>query len=65
MPLFCYVHCAGAAVPYFEVLPDMPGDRALRRAAELLADRPDGLRAELWEDDRLIHTIERQAAPAA
>ena len=62
MPLFCYIHRRGAAVPYFEDLPDLASDAALQRASELLAERPDGVRAELWQDDRLIHTL--QAAPA-
>jgi hypothetical protein len=64
MPLFCYVHRVGGAVPYLEVLPELSGEAMLLRAAELLVDRPDGLRAELWQDDRLIHTIERRDALA-
>lgn len=64
MPLFCYVHRRGHAVPYFEVFPDLTRPAALVRAAELLVERPDGVRVELWEDDRLIHTMERQAAAA-
>jgi hypothetical protein len=61
MPLFCYVHRREGAVPYLEVVPEM-GASALRRAAELLADRPDGVRAELWDGDRLIHVLEREGA---
>jgi hypothetical protein len=63
MPLICYVVREGGRVPYFEVFADMPHDQAARRAAELLADRPDGVRAELWDGDRLVTAIEaaRQA----
>ena len=61
MPLICYVHRTGEAVPYFEVLPELTGPAAVRRAAELMADRPDAIRAELWEGERLVHVLERQA----
>jgi hypothetical protein len=62
MPLICYVLRKGDAVPYFEVLPEVSEDQAVRRAAVLLADRPDGLRAELWDGERLVRTVERETA---
>lgn len=64
MPLFCYVHRLGEAVSYFEVFPDLTGEAALMRAAELLDERPDGLKAELWDGDRLVHVVERQPSSA-
>lgn len=62
MPLFCYVHSRGATVPYLEVLAGESTPQALRRAAELMADRPDAVRAELWDGETLLHTLERETA---
>ena len=59
MPLICYVHRQGNAVPYFEVLSEPAGDAAARRAAQLLAERPDGVRVELWDGEELILTLDR------
>lgn len=58
MPLFCYVHRAQGAAPYFEVLPDVSQAEAERRARELMAERADAVRAELWEGDQLVATLE-------
>ena len=54
MPYLCYVHRRTGAAPYFEVLPDMSQEQAQQRAGALLAERPDGEWAELWQDERLI-----------
>lgn len=59
MPYFVYVHREPDGVPHFEVLPEMPEAAAVQRAAALLAQRPDGARAEVWLDDVLLHTIPR------
>jgi hypothetical protein len=60
MSILCYVHRQTGGVPHFEVFADMSREEAVRRAAALLADRPDGERAELWDDDQLIFTVGRQ-----
>lgn len=65
MPYLCYVHRSSGGVPHFEVLPDLTRDEAIQRAGELLAQRPDGQRAELWDDDLLVFTLPRAGAPAA
>ncbi|HVI34300.1 hypothetical protein [Phenylobacterium sp.] len=65
MPYLCYVHRSSGGVPHFEVLPELTRDEAIQRAGELLAQRPDGLRAELWEEDLLVFTLPRASAPAA
>ncbi|MET0272089.1 MAG: hypothetical protein ABW360_03780 [Phenylobacterium sp.] len=65
MSILCYVHRHAGGVPHFEVLADMSRDEAIERAAALLADRPDGERAELWADDELIFTVRHQAPPAS
>jgi hypothetical protein len=68
MSILCYVHRQAGGVPHFEVLADMSRDEAIRRAAALLADRPDSERAELWDDDELFFTVGRHGAagrPAA
>ncbi|MCR5878942.1 hypothetical protein [Phenylobacterium sp. J367] len=58
MPYLCYVHRSSGGVPHFEVLPDhVTRDEAIVRAGALLAQRPDGQRAEVWEDDVLIFTV--------
>ena len=65
MPILCYVHRSGGSVPYFEVLPEMSRLEAVRRAVELLAQRPDGVRAELWDGEELVEAIERTPAVEA
>ena len=62
MPLICYVHRTAGTVPYFEILPDLTKAAALRRAAELMAERPDAVRAELWDGEQLVHTLDREPA---
>lgn len=64
MPYLCYVHRRSGAAPYFEVLPEMPRREAIERAGVLLSERPDGERAELWEDERLVFTLPRASATA-
>lgn len=57
MTILCYIHRRTGGVPHFEVLADMTRDEAAARATALLADRPDGERAELWDEDELILTV--------
>jgi len=64
MPYLCYVHRSSGGVPHFEVLPDLTRAEAIQRAGELLAQRPDAQRAELWEEDLLVFTLPRAAVPA-
>ncbi len=63
MAILCYVHRTTGGVPHFEVLADMSRSEAIQRAAALLADRPDGERAELWDDDELIVTVGHEMSP--
>jgi hypothetical protein len=62
MPLFCYIHRKGGGVPHFEVLPELTERGAQDRAAQLLAQRADGIRAEIWDGDTLIFTLPRAEA---
>lgn len=64
MPYFCYIHRTGGGVPHFEVLPHADRDQALKRAAELLADRVDGERAEVWEGETLVQTLPKATVAA-
>jgi len=64
MTYFCYIHREAGGVPHFEVLPDMPRGNAIDRATQLLRQRPDGVRAEIWEGERLLFTLPR-AEPEA
>ena len=61
MPFFCYIHRVTGGVPHFEVLPEVTADSAVRRAAQLLAERLDGERAELWQGDTLVMVLPRAA----
>ena len=65
MPFFCYIHRTTGGVPHFEVLPEITTDSAVMRAAQLLAERRDGERAELWLGDTLVAVLPRAAAAAA
>lgn len=65
MPYLCYVHRSSGGVPHFEVLPDLTREEAIQRAGELLAQRPDGQRAELWDEDLLVFTLPRAGVAAA
>jgi hypothetical protein len=63
MAYFCYIHRKTGGVPHFEVLPESSESGAIGLAAHLLADRADGLRAEVWDGERLVFTLPRTAAP--
>jgi len=65
MPYFCYIHRSAGGVPHFEVLPETSQGDARERAALLLAQRADGVRAEVWEGEQLIFTVPREAAVAS
>jgi hypothetical protein len=65
MPFFCYIHREGDRVPYFEVLPEHTERGAQARAAQLLAQRADAIRAEVWEGDRLLFTLSGEPASQA
>jgi hypothetical protein len=59
MAYFCYIHRRTGGVPHFEVLPETTEGPAVDTAARLLAQRADGIRAEVWEDERLVFTLPR------
>jgi hypothetical protein len=62
MPYFCYIHRKTGGVPHFEVLPETSHRDAIDRATDLLAQRVDGVRAEIWEGERLLFTLPRTPA---
>jgi hypothetical protein len=62
MAYFCYIHRLTGGVPHFEVLPESSESGAIGLAAHLLADRADGVRAEVWDGERLIFSLPRAAA---
>ena len=62
MAYFCYIHRRTGGVPHFEVLPEASQGEAIDLAAHLLAERADGVRAEVWDGDRLVFTLPRIAA---
>lgn len=63
MPYFCYIHREKGGVPHFEVLAETSRRGAADRAAKLLAQRADGIRAEVWEGETLVFTLPREATP--
>lgn len=64
MPFFCYIHRKGDRVPHFEVLPELTERGLQDKAAELLAQRADGVRAEVWDGDTLVFTLPGAMAQA-
>lgn len=57
MAYFCYIHRRGTAVPHFEVLAELTESGARDRARQLLAQRADADRAEVWDGDILVLTV--------
>ncbi len=62
MPYFCYIHREAGGVPHLEVLPETSQGLAIDRATQLMAQRADAVRAEIWEDERLIMSLPRDPA---
>jgi hypothetical protein len=60
MPFFCYIHRRGSDVPHLEVLPETTERGAAHRAAGLLEQRADAVRAEVWDGDSLLFTLGRE-----
>ena len=61
MAYFCYIHRQAGGVPHLEVLPETSQGPAIDTAARLMAQRADAVRAEIWEDERLIFSLPREA----
>lgn len=61
MAYFCYIHRQAGGVPHLEVLPETQQGQAIDTAARLMEQRADAVRAEVWEDERLIFTLPREA----
>jgi hypothetical protein len=57
MVYFCYIHRKTGGVPHFEVLGETSRAGAITHATDLLAQRPDAVKAELWEDESLVLTV--------
>ena len=47
-------------MPHLEVLPETSQGPAIDMAARLMAQRADAIRAEIWEDERLILSLPRE-----
>jgi hypothetical protein len=61
MSYFCYIHRETGGVPHFEVLPETSQGDAIDRAARLMEQRADAVRAEVWDGERLVFTLPRAA----
>lgn len=62
---FCYIHRASGAAPHFEVLPEASPAGAMAHAAQMMAQRADAIRAEIWDGDRLVFSLPRLQVPAS
>jgi hypothetical protein len=60
---FCYIHRESGSAPHFEVLPETSHVGAMEHAAQMMAQRADAIRAEIWEGDRLVFSLPRSATP--
>lgn|GEM_PF-1689040 len=60
---FCYIHRASGSAPHFEVLPETSHVGAMEHAAQMMAQRSDAIRAEIWDGDRLVFSLPRSATP--
>ena len=55
MAYFCYIYANAQATPHMEVLTADTLAQAVTQARKLLATRPPGETAEIWNDDtRLV-----------
>lgn len=61
---FCYIHRASGSAPHFEVLPETSHVGAMEHAAQMMAQRSDAIRAEIWDGDRLVFSLPRSATPS-
>ena len=64
MPYLCYIHRASSEIPHLEVLPDTTQVEAIDLAVNLMAQRADAVRAEVWDGERLVFALPRLATTA-
>jgi hypothetical protein len=57
MAYFCYIHRKAGGAPYFEVLSETSQIGAMDRAALMLLQHADAVRAEVWDNDRLVFSL--------
>lgn len=65
MAIICYVYARTPGTPYMEVLPERDLGEAINHARQLLADRPDCGRADLWDEEERVATILQRGGRAA
>ena len=63
MVYFCYIHRKTGGAPHFEVLPETSQSGALDHAAQMLSQHANAVRAEVWDDERLVFSLPH--APAS
>ena len=62
MLYFCYIHRKTGGAPHFEVLPETSQSGALDRAAQMLSQHANAVRAEVWDDEHLVFSLPHAAA---
>lgn len=61
MTYFCYVYSKGSATPYMEAVPVRDQSEAEALCLRILCDHRDATRAELFENDRPVAVMRREA----
>ncbi|MFC3079376.1 hypothetical protein ACFODL_14855 [Phenylobacterium terrae] len=54
MPYICYLYEGEGQVPYMEVLPEASLAEARGLTLDLLHQRPNYVRAELWDGEQMV-----------
>ncbi len=57
MVYFCYIHRKTGGAPHFEVLPETSQSGAMDHAAQMLSQHAGAVRAEVWDDERLVFSL--------
>ena len=63
MAYFCYVYSRGSDTPYMEAVPGRDQVEAETLCLRILCDHRDATRAELFENDRPVAVMRREAPP--
>jgi hypothetical protein len=54
---FCYVYSEDSSTPHMEALPSNTLYSAKTQSSRMLVERPRGVRAELFDEERCVATI--------
>ncbi len=63
MDYFCYIYSSGSTAPYLEVVQGGSLQEAKARSRRLLRHHAQAMRAELFDNERQVATIDIKDAP--